>query len=98
MNDGFIHPTDAVLDAAEEIEGAIGEAGAAARAMVDALKALAAAVPGTRAAQQATALAADWAADAAAWAADARALGNALEAGADDQEVVEEALAASFGR
>lgn len=98
MDDGLTHPTDAVLDAAEDIEAAIGEAGTAARAMVGALEALAAALPGTRAAQQATALAADWAADAAAWAAAARALGHALDAGVADQERAEEALAASFGR
>ncbi|MDT7745945.1 MAG: hypothetical protein QOE59_5023 [Actinomycetota bacterium] len=98
MTDGLTHPTDAVLGAAEEIEEAISDAGTAARAMVDALEALAAAVPGTLAARQATALAADWAADAAAWAAAAQALGHALEDGVDDQERVEEALAASFGR
>jgi hypothetical protein len=95
---GFTNPTDAVRDAVEDIAVAVGEAESAARAMVDALRSLAAAVPGTRSAQQARALAADWAADAAAWAATARGLEDALEAGVDDQERVEEAVSASFGR
>ncbi|MCD2193208.1 hypothetical protein LQ327_07385 [Actinomycetospora endophytica] len=95
---GFIHPTDAVRDAVEEIEGAVHEAASAAGAMVDSLRMLAAAVPGTETARQATALAASWAADAAAWSRGARELGEALEADADDRAVVEEALAASFGR